>query len=672
MGDEAEATWQYSGFISYTHADKRWARWLHKSLETYSVPMSVDVVNSPLKVQGRKLGRFFLDEAELGSSNDLSQSILDAIKVSSALIVICSPAAAASARVDEEIRAFESIHGRDRVFCLIVDGRPGAAARNLDPKLECFPSALFEGAEPLAADVRGGRSQKGGARDRLVAGLLQIGFDDLRQRELARRNRRLVATSVASIGVAAIAMGLMVFALNARNEAERQREAAEVASAQSEQLLEFVLESFQSADPYKSNGLEVTAKEILQRSLERIENELAAEQPVRRHMREAMALVYHRLGDFRTAASLIRKNLAEFDEVADARELAQQSGYLASSLIELGEYEEAEGYIRRELQFHRDNPEDSTGLGGTLSDLGRVLKEIGRLDEATEHLSEAIDVLERDRPDSLALMIAYNNMGVTQQRRGELSAAAPYFKKSLALREQRYGPDHPFTARAENNIGTLMYSLGRIEEATRYYETALEKRKKSFGDEHAEVAESLYNVGLAYAEVYETDVALEYLNQALKIDTNQLGESHPSVAYDYFAIARTYAHAGRWDEASVPLARAAEIRDARLPQGHQLWRGTKIVEAALRLHQDKPAEAAEIADELVRYLDDASRSGSVSWHIAAGIRAIASDRTRAAGAPSTIDLVELRKHVDAIENADRRVESSVVKFILEECAALDC
>ncbi|MBT8068775.1 MAG: tetratricopeptide repeat protein [Gammaproteobacteria bacterium] len=672
MGDQPATNWQYSAFISYTHADKRWARWLHKSLESYSVPGSVDTTKSPLHLKGRKLGRFFLDEAELGSSSDLSQSIIDALKASSALIVICSPAAAASAWVDEEIRTYRSIHGRGRIFCLIVDGYPAAAATNLDPALECFPSALLEGTEPLAADVRGGRSQKGEARDRLVAGLLQVGFDDLRQRELARRNQRLLVTSVASIGVAAVAIGLMVFAVNARNEAERQREAAEIASARSEQMLEFVLESFQSADPYKANGLEITAEEILHRSLARIEEELSGEEDVRRTMREAMALVYHRLGEYRTAASLLRKNLGEFDELADARELARHSGFLASSLIELGEYEEAESLIRRELQFHRDNPGLESGLGGTLNDLGRVLKDIGRLDEAAKYLSEAIEVLERTRPDALALMIAYNNMGVTLQRKGELAAAAPYFEKTLALREKRYGPEHPFTARAENNIGTLMYSLGRTEEAKHFYETALVKRKKVFGEEHAEVAESLYNVGLVYGELEQTNVALDYLNQALRMDIDQLGDTHPSVAYDYFAIARTYAHVGRWDEAGAPLAKAAKIRDARLSKTHQLWGSTKLIEAAHRLQQDKPSEAALIAEELLAHLDDMNRSDSVNWHIAAGIHAISTDRMRTAGAPSTIDPVALRKHVDAIRNADRRVEKSVVSIILAECAATDC
>ena len=33
-----ETEFRYRAFISYSHADEVWAKWLHKSLETYRVP----------------------------------------------------------------------------------------------------------------------------------------------------------------------------------------------------------------------------------------------------------------------------------------------------------------------------------------------------------------------------------------------------------------------------------------------------------------------------------------------------------------------------------------------------------------------------------------------------------------------------------------------------------
>ena len=51
-------------------------------------------------------------------------------------IVVCSPAAAKSRYVDEEIRAFKSLHPERPVIPLIVAGKPD------DPHGECFPPAL--------------------------------------------------------------------------------------------------------------------------------------------------------------------------------------------------------------------------------------------------------------------------------------------------------------------------------------------------------------------------------------------------------------------------------------------------------------------------------------------------------------------------------------------------
>ena len=55
---------------------------------------------------------------------------------------------------------------------------------------------------------------------------LGVGFDDLRQRELQRRNRRLAMVSTASVAGMLFAIGLATAAILARNEAERQAETA--------------------------------------------------------------------------------------------------------------------------------------------------------------------------------------------------------------------------------------------------------------------------------------------------------------------------------------------------------------------------------------------------------------------------------------------------------------
>ncbi|HJW46881.1 MAG TPA: toll/interleukin-1 receptor domain-containing protein, partial [Lysobacter sp.] len=180
---------RFRAFLSYSHADAQWARWLLRRLETYRVPSRLVGTRGTDGEIGRRLGTFFRDGDELPSSGDLGATIRSALAESAALVVICSPAAARSRWVNAEVEAFRASGRGDRVLCFVADGEPGSA----DPAQQCFPPAVLGHArdgsaiEPLAADAR----REGDGRDRaflkLVAGLLGIGYDALARREAQRR-----------------------------------------------------------------------------------------------------------------------------------------------------------------------------------------------------------------------------------------------------------------------------------------------------------------------------------------------------------------------------------------------------------------------------------------------------------------------------------------------------
>ncbi len=159
---------KYKAFISYSHQDESWANWLHDQLEGYQPPES-------LNVSGR-LAPIFQDHEELAASRDLSKAIENALRSSECLIVICSPAAAASQWVRAEIERYIAIGRDEHIFCLIVDGIPN------DPVEECLPEPLRT-REPLAADVRGTGHARSNSVLRLIAGMLGVRFDDLRRRD---------------------------------------------------------------------------------------------------------------------------------------------------------------------------------------------------------------------------------------------------------------------------------------------------------------------------------------------------------------------------------------------------------------------------------------------------------------------------------------------------------
>ena len=219
---------RYRAFISYSHGDEAWGVWLHKSLEAYRVPRKLRGSASAIGPIPSKLFPIFRDRDELASSHELGAEIERALSDSACLIVVCSPQAAGSHWVNEEVRRYKMLGRSDRVYCLIVDGEPG------DPERECFPEAVRyqvdgegqitgEPVEPIAADLRPGKDGKTDATLKLIAGILGVGFNELKQRELAARNRRLAVLSGVASTIAAATVGLAAVAMLARSEAEAQR-----------------------------------------------------------------------------------------------------------------------------------------------------------------------------------------------------------------------------------------------------------------------------------------------------------------------------------------------------------------------------------------------------------------------------------------------------------------
>jgi len=232
-------------FLSYSHDDAEIADWLHESLEEFHVPPRLV---GRLTDQGpipKRLSPIFRDRHELAASPDLGDEIEEAIAGSRFLIVLCSPDAAKSRWIDEEITTFKRLHREDRILAAIVSGEPFASDMPGREEEECFPPSLrvhfdsrgrptAQRAEPVAADLREEGDGKRMGLLKIAAGMMGVGLDELAQREAQRRHRRLYAITAASVAGMLFTSGLAYTAIDARDEARDQRREAEG-------LIEFML-----------------------------------------------------------------------------------------------------------------------------------------------------------------------------------------------------------------------------------------------------------------------------------------------------------------------------------------------------------------------------------------------------------------------------------------------
>ncbi len=209
---------RYTAFLSYSHKDEGFVIKFHRQLERWKIPRSM---------VGRKTNRgevppnlrpVFRDRDDFAGEADLKDATHAALDASSYLLVFCSPNAAKSPHVNEEVRLFKAMGRSENVIPIIIGGEPGGGDD------ECFPHAvkyqvdengtvLPESAEPLAPDAReiGDGSKR--ALAKVVAGMLGVPFDEIiRRAERARRNR-LALLFGAAAGAFVFATGFASYAL---------------------------------------------------------------------------------------------------------------------------------------------------------------------------------------------------------------------------------------------------------------------------------------------------------------------------------------------------------------------------------------------------------------------------------------------------------------------------
>lgn len=227
MGDREGEETRYRAFLSYSHKDAAAAGRLHQRLEAYRIPRRLvgrETARGPVPA---RLWPIFRDREELPAATDLSETVREALAQSGALIILCSPHAAGSLWVAEEIRVFRELHPARPILAAILEGDAP----------DCFPDllrAMGDGHEPLATDLRRERDGERLGLLKLVAGITGLGLDDLVQRDASRRVRRVMAVTAGAIAAMLVMAVLVVIAVSARREAERQR-------AEAEGLVEFML-----------------------------------------------------------------------------------------------------------------------------------------------------------------------------------------------------------------------------------------------------------------------------------------------------------------------------------------------------------------------------------------------------------------------------------------------
>jgi tetratricopeptide (TPR) repeat protein len=670
---------KYRAFISYSHRDSKWADWLHKALESYRPPKILIGSSTERGVVPKRLTPIFRDREELASATDLGTVISDALQQSACQIVICSPQAAKSRWVNEEIIAFKRLGREDRIFCLIIGGEPNASDLPGRAEEECFPPALrfrlgAQGqlsdarTEPIAADAREGKDGKQRAKIKLIAGVLGVGYDALRRREQQRRHRRLFALTCAAFAGMTVTSGLAGYALLQRTAARRQTVRAEAEAETAKQTTKFLVDLFTISDPSEARGNTVTAREMLDKGAARVDHGLAQQPAIQARLMDTLGSVYMGLGLYDQARPLLvravttRRSL----QLEDPLPLSESLSHLGDVLTRQAQLDAAEQVYREAIRVDSLRPKDPQSrmqLATSLYGFGVLLARQGRYEEAQKNLRDALArqqaiygpvhpdvartlkdlaqaVVDGGDPNAaLPLMQsavamqrqlrgnephpdlaeALNDLALLYETRGDYEQAEKSFLESLAMERQLLGDKHPQIASTLENLASTFQDKGDLERAEPLYRQSLAMWRAVLGDTHPEVAMALHNLATLQYDRGKTREALANQRESLAIFRQVYPHDHPQVAFVLNQIGFWLTMSGDYTEADRDIHEALEMRRRLLGDHHPSIASSQVVLATLQVAQHRYPEALETAHSATEIYTTAL--SATHWRTAAAMSA---------------------------------------------------
>jgi tetratricopeptide (TPR) repeat protein/predicted Ser/Thr protein kinase len=305
--------------------------------------------------------------------------------------------------------------------------------------------------------------------------------------------------------------------------------------------------------------------ELAQATLERAGGDRAVEAELLRNAGQASFAA----GKFDEALKRQRTSLAirESHLGESSAEVAEVLVDAASTLRELGNYEEGIAYVERALEIEKKRQELGTIYANGLNELASIYVNKGWLLDAKRALQQSLDtnlsVLGEQHP---LVGVTYSNLGTVAMLESDYSAAIEHLTRGLAIEERAYGPKHLEVTSTLMNLGAAYQGAGKLDEAKQRFERAAEVRRDQLGELDPQVAEALVALGDVALEQKQPQEALSYLERAvIAVDGSKARPEQRAEAH--FALARALHQARRDRERVRALAIQAqgEYRAGELP-----------------------------------------------------------------------------------------------------------
>jgi len=444
-----------------------------------------------------------------------------------------------------------------------------------------------------------------------------------RARRFVSRHRSPVAAAAAfMVLMAGGGVGLAMQRTRVIEERDRAEEAAELAAQEAltaRRVTEFLVEIFEGSDPAEQLGDTVTARFLLARGAERIDQELNDQPEVRATLLEALGTVYQSLGSFEEAKRLLENAVAlrRAGPVVDAGSLAHSLGLLGEHFRNATSPELAVPLFKEALELIEGDDEELSRLGDLHVGLGNTYLMLREVDSAEVHLRSGLDGIAKTRSESdpfyrsalvglagllrekgnydeseatylevleklrtaeenhpLDIAVTLNNLGFLRRTQGDDVGAGDYYRQALAVQAGAYGRGHPNSLMVAGNLASALERVGEGEEALLVFWESVGAAEEQWPEGHWRLAQLYMQVGGVLLNLGRAQEALHPLWNAVTMAIATQGDDHAwtRIYLGWYGAALALSGqeeeaAGRFEQSLLSLGAYDQLRDDRQSLG---------------------------------------------------------------------------------------------------------
>lgn len=377
-----------------------------------------------------------------------------------------------------------------------------------------------------------------------------------------RRHWRLGLASALAI----VAMTGFVWRL----DAERGRAEREAAAAR--QLSDFLVDTFDAADPRMRGprGTEQpSARGVLDLGVAKVDAGLAETPAMLARMRLVLGRAYANLGERERAEAMLRTAAEALQSPQIARpDLAAQAWSRLSALLsDQTRADEAMDAARRSLALLRDGRATPDALADAYNTFG--LAQMTASDFAGAHASLARALAlhrQANGPASLQAAAVLHNIAGVYRREGNYAEAAEHFRQALAIK-LRHGRDTVTVHSSRQGLAGVLSAQGRFDEAAALQADSVRLAEALVGRDSERVADSEMKLAMVLQHAGHYVRARPHYLEALAITERVLGRDSIDYAVVAGQLATLEEQRGDPIAAETLYREATEIRRARVPAG---------------------------------------------------------------------------------------------------------